>query len=158
MTPPRSLAAVAGPVARRALGRSRSAVAALIADWPAVVGPEIAAAARPESLGFPRGRQDGATLTLKVAPAEALTLQHDLPRLAERINAHYGYAAVARIKLVQAPPPVPPAPASRPLTPAEAATVDATVAAVADAGLRARLAELGRALLRRTPESSTGDR
>ncbi|MEQ8966495.1 MAG: DciA family protein [Azospirillaceae bacterium] len=160
MTPPRALAAVIGPITRSALGKSKSAIAALIADWPVVVGPEIAAAARPERLAFPRGRQDGATLTLTVAPAEALVLQHDLPRLIERINAHYGYAAVAKIKLVQAPPP--PAPAARaparPIPAGEAATIDAAVAGVEDDDLRARLAELGRALLRRGAESSTADR
>jgi len=154
MSRPRQLGGLAGPLARRALGRKASALGALLADWPAVVCPETAAIALPEKLTFPKDRQDSATLTLKVDPSQALELQHDLPWLIERINGHFGYRAIDRIKLVQgailraAPKPPP-----RPPGPAEENEIAGLVAGVADADLKDRLAALGRALWTRTPES-----
>jgi hypothetical protein len=92
----------------------------------------------------------GATLTLLTTGAHAPTLQMQEPRLRERINACYGYAAISRIRLTQT------APAGF----AEERSRDASAAAgepgraaaeaghalaegVADEGLRAALARLG---------------
>lgn len=165
MSRPRQLGSLVGPVTRAALGRKASALGALLADWSTVVGPETAAIALPEKLAFPkdrqasgaRERQDSATLTLRVDPSRALELQHDLPRLVERINGHFGYRAIDRIKLVQGKPAATPAPRKPPPpAPADEAAIDGLVEGIGDDDLKQRLAALGRALWSRTAEAKDG--
>lgn len=118
----------------------------IVRDWPLIAGMDLATACLPESLSFPRGRRDGATLRLLAAPGRALEVQHALPQLIERVNAHFGWAAVARVAMRQGPLPVPPRSRRRPLralTPAESAGIAERVAGVADPELRRRLAALG---------------
>jgi hypothetical protein len=157
VSPPRHLGGLVGPVARRALGKRPFALGALLVDWSAIVGPDTAAAALPEKLAFPKDRQDAATLTLKVDPARALEVQHDLPRLVERINGHFGYRAVDRIKLIQGmPAPAPARPARRPPGVDDTAAIDGLVAGVGDADLKQELAALGRALWSRSEPARDG--
>src|SRR5512135_3023423 len=139
MTGPRSLAALLQPIARQALGKQGAALGALFADWPAIVGEEVARRALPEWLSLPGPRQEQGVLTLRVDPADALELQHDAPRLIERINAYYGYRAISRITLIQAPPSRRPGPATRrrPLTPSEETELETVLAGIDDEGLRA---------------------
>ena len=47
----------------------------------------------------------GATLLLRVEPARALDIQYKGQQLIERINAHFGYRAVAELRILQAPLP-----------------------------------------------------
>ena len=76
------------------------AVTRLLTAWAEVAGPDLAAITRPVKVGY--GREGmGATLTLLVAPAHAPMVQMDLPRLKDRVNAAYGYAAISRITLTQ---------------------------------------------------------
>src|SRR5205814_4040428 len=77
-------------------------LARLKADWPAVIGADIAAATWPQALG-----RDGA-LKLRVAAATALELQHRAPLLIERINVYLGRPAVSRLVFVQGPLPLAP--------------------------------------------------
>lgn len=85
----------------RAAGEARGfAVTRLLTQWAEVAGEEMARITRPVKVGY--GREGmGATLTLLVAPAHAPMVQMDLPRLKDRVNAAYGYAAIARISLTQ---------------------------------------------------------
>lgn len=120
--------------------------------WPEIVGEQLAQSSLPERLSYPAGRNAGATLTIRVASAFAPHVQHLAPLIIEKINTFYGHAAVARIALVQRP--LPPRKtrttrATRPLTAAEQATLDAAVAAVPDEELRQDLAALGRELAAR---------
>jgi hypothetical protein len=102
---------------RKAFARFGFATAALLTDWPAIVGPELARATAPERLKWPRrpaledegagaaqnrGRQ-GATLILRVEGARALEVQYAAAQIIERINAYFGHAAVAHLRLLQAP-------------------------------------------------------
>ncbi len=147
MSRPRALAALMAPITRQALGRSRSAVGSLLAEWTAIVGDDLARRTIPDRLSFRRGQRDGGELVLRVEPADALEVQHEMPRLIDRINRHYGYAAIARVKLIQTPRPQPaPRPAAGTLDPADRAALEAVLARVEDAELRERLARLGRAL------------
>ncbi|HET8726782.1 MAG TPA: DciA family protein [Alphaproteobacteria bacterium] len=150
MSRPRALAAIVQPLARQALGKRYAAIGALIADWPAIVGGHLASRAVPDGLSFPKGRRDGGVLRLRADAADALEIQHETPRILERINAHYGYRAVERIALVQAPPPKRhrrrPA---RPLSPTEQKTIDEALAGVEEPELRGRLADLGRSIFRK---------
>ncbi len=147
MNGPRSLATLLQPITRQALGKQSAALGALFSDWPAIIGEEVARRAVPERLSLPGPRQETGILTLRVDSADALELQHDAPRLIERINAYYGYRAIARITLIQAPlrHPSPPT-RRRALAPSEQAELEAVLAGIEDDGLRARLAALGSAL------------
>ena len=76
------------------------AVARLLIHWPEVVGEDLARMTRPVKIGY--GREGlGATLTLLVASAHAPMIQMQLPRMIEKVNAVYGYAAISRITLTQ---------------------------------------------------------
>ncbi len=149
----RALAATLPAITRRALGRRGFAEGGLIADWPSIVGAAIATRCQPVklSLARPGRRQDGA-LMLRVEPGFALELQHLTPQIIERVNGHYGYAAIARLTLQQGPLGAarrrPPAP-KRPLGAAEEAELQQQVATVEDEELRGALERLGRALRQR---------
>ena len=84
----------------RAASESRGfAVARLLTNWAEVAGPEFAALTRPVRIAH--GRGFGATLTLLVEGAHAPLIEMQLPQLRERVNACYGFNAVARITLTQ---------------------------------------------------------
>jgi hypothetical protein len=141
----------------RAVGEARGfPVARLLTAWPEIAGEAIARVTRPVKCGY--GREGfGASLTLLVASAHAPMVQMDLPRLKDRVNAAYGYAAISRIILTQtaasgfaegqaqfmaAPKP---APVEFSISP-EAAAV---AAPVRDEGLRAALESLAQNILNR---------
>ncbi len=145
----RALAASLPKVAGKAFGRRGLAEGGLIADWPSVVGAELAAVSLPR--GLSRGGEG--TLTLRVESAHALALQHLEPLVIERVNGYLGYRAVARLRLQQGPlgrhrSPARPPPA--PLTPAEEARLREQTATVGDAALRGALEKLGRAVRQET--------
>ncbi|MEO8241566.1 MAG: DUF721 domain-containing protein [bacterium] len=85
----------------REAGEKRGfAVTRLLTQWTEVAGEDMARITRPVKIGY--GREGlGATLTLLVSPAHAPMVQMGLPRLKDRVNAAYGYAAIARISLTQ---------------------------------------------------------
>ncbi len=92
-----------GLMARRIqkAGESRGfAITRLLTHWPEVAGADLAAVTRPVKVGFTREGL-GATLTLLVAPAHAPMVEMKKERLRERVNAVYGYGAIARIHLTQ---------------------------------------------------------
>jgi len=150
----RAIAGTLPQVTRRALGRRGLAEGGLVAEWPNIVGSEIAARCRPEALAPARkGRRDEGVLTLKVDPGFALEAQHLAPILLERVNGYFGYRAVDRLRLQQGPlgrgrTAKAPAAANRerPLDPDEEAALHSQVAAVADEDLRTALERLGRAV------------
>jgi hypothetical protein len=113
----RALGAALPALTRRALGRRGFAEGGLALDWAAVVGEEIAANTLPMKLAYPRGERAGGTLHLKVASGYALVIAHCEPQLIERVNAHLGYAAVARLKLTQGAVPNAPRAESQPDSP-----------------------------------------
>lgn len=92
---PRSIGSLLPAVTRPAF-RSRSGNAAqIMADWPVIVGPALAAISAPRQLSR-------STLTLACSGPVALELQHLTGQLAERINAHYGRTMVEQFRFVQA--------------------------------------------------------
>ncbi|MEO5336541.1 MAG: DUF721 domain-containing protein [Magnetospirillum sp. WYHS-4] len=151
---PRALGEAVLRVARplfRERGMSDGAVAA---DWPQIVGPELARHTLPERISYPPHDGTGGTLTLRIDSGSFATeLQHLLPLLIERINGYFGYRAVGRVKLLQGPlpsRPVPPRPpVLRPLEPEEEEALARSIAGIADPELRASLEKLGRAILGR---------
>ncbi|MEL6465883.1 MAG: DciA family protein [Pseudomonadota bacterium] len=72
----------------------------LLTDWGEVVGADIAAIARPVEVGYGRGGM-GATLTLLTTGTNAPILEMQKEQLREKVNAVYGYNAIARIRITQ---------------------------------------------------------
>jgi hypothetical protein len=144
----RAIAAEIPRIAGAALGKRGFGEAQLVTQWEAVIGPELAQKLSPERLTFPRGERRNGTLRLRVASAFATEAQHLEPVLIERINAFFGYGAVARLALVQGPSlnAAPAMPPLRKLTPAEEHALDARVAGISDPELRAALLRLGSAV------------
>jgi protein-disulfide isomerase len=116
----------------------------LKADWPAVVGPELARTTRPDAILAGRGARAGKALRLKVSGAAALEVQHRSGQIVERVNAYFGHRMIDDVRLVQgviaAPRPAPKV--SRPDPAVEQAMARRT-ADVKDPELRAALARLG---------------
>jgi hypothetical protein len=124
---------------------------ALIVDWHVIVGREFAEVTAPERLSWPRAANEsddatgvrsgraGATLVLRVDGSKALEVQYAARQLIERINTHFGYAAVAQLRIIQVPRVAPPPLASprRPLAP-----IAGDVTGVGDSRLRDALARL----------------
>lgn len=146
----------------RAAGESRGfAVARLVTHWAEVVGAEIAAQARPVKISY--GREGlGATLTLLVEGAAAPLVDMRREHIRERVNACYGYNAIARILLTQTAATgfaegqaqFTPAPkASKPApSPQVREKAHETAAPVADEGLRAALEQLAQNVLSRSEQ------
>jgi len=90
---------------KAAFTRHGFAYAELLMQWRAIAGEDVASLCEPERIKWPRYSTEkrGGTLILKAAPGRALDLQHETPRIAERINSFYGHTAIATIKIVQAP-------------------------------------------------------
>ncbi|MDX2144258.1 MAG: DciA family protein [Rhodospirillaceae bacterium] len=153
---PVSIGALTGKAAGPALGKRGLAGGQLITHWGSIVGEELAALACPLELKFPRQRNDGASLILRVAHGSAATLiQMKTPVILERVNAFFGYAAVWRIQAVQGPLPQPtqrPAPPPAPLAPQAAAEVARCVDGVRSAEVKSALLKLGETLARRRQE------
>ncbi len=94
---PRPLGALVPRLTRPAYKRKSPAGAMIMADWPEIAGPAIAAVSQP--LRLTQG-----TLTLACSGPVALELQHLAPQLASRINAALGRVAVERFRFVQQAP------------------------------------------------------
>ena len=148
----RPLAATLPRITGAALGKRGFALAALLAEWEAIVGPGLAASTAP--IRLVKGRDDAsAVLEIRVESAVAVELQHREPRVIERINAHFGYAAVGRLKLRQGPVSRPSGGPSgtvrairRPGV-AEERALFRQLEGVEDESLREALAGLGRAVI-----------
>ena len=155
----RPLAATLPAVTRAALGKRGAALAALLAEWEAIMGPGLASATTPIRLIRDRAAaeaDDAAILELRVDSAAAVELQHLEPRVLERINAHFGYLAVKRLKLRQGPASGserrqgPAVPLIRRPGVAEERALFHQLEGVGDESLRDALTGLGRAVIGKT--------
>ncbi|HXI09003.1 MAG: DUF721 domain-containing protein [Bradyrhizobium sp.] len=125
----------------------------LVTRWTEIAGADIARHAEPLRMQWPRpvqGQpQEPATLVLRVEGPAALEIQHKSDVLLERVNRFFGWHAVGRLALRQAPlsrrerpkRPGPPDPKS-------VAEVAKTLSAVEDEALKDALARLGAAIKR----------
>ena len=125
----------------------------LVTRWAEIAGPEIARHSEPLKIQWPRpveGQpQEPATLVLRVEGPTALEIQHASDALLQRVNRFFGWSAVGRLALRQAPlsrrdrPARPPGPDATTV-----AKVAETLSAVEDEELRAALARLGASIKR----------
>ena len=90
---------VSAPV-QEASSRRGFAETRILMDWPAIAGERLHAVCRPLRISY-SGASFGATLVLEVEGARAPELEMQGPQIVERVNAHYGYRAISRIKLTQ---------------------------------------------------------
>ena len=111
---PRPVGSLLPGLGRPAFRRRSPASAQLVADWPAIVGPGLAAVTEPRRLS-------GTTLTLACTGPVAMELQHMTAELLSRINGHLGRVAVERLRFTQdtvaraSPPSATPVPAPKPV-------------------------------------------
>ncbi|MFP6758372.1 MAG: DciA family protein [Alphaproteobacteria bacterium] len=150
---PRPIAAMLPKVTAKAIGRRGFTQGVLLNDWRAIVGADLAEVSQPEKLVFPRGERLGGVLQIRVSGGVAIELQHLEPLVIERINGHFGYGAVARLRLIHAPIPRAPVPrhTRRPtaaIDPHRKAMLQDLLGGVEDEALRAALKRLGTAILR----------
>lgn len=139
----------ASGLVRSVVGRHGFVAAGVLTDWPDIAGHRLAAESRPMRLQFPRGGRANGVLHLRVTAGFALEVQHMEPQLVERINRHFGYAAVSRIKISQGPVSVVASRRRRAALSVPAGAdpaVAAMVAEVADPQLKAALTRLGTAI------------
>jgi hypothetical protein len=124
----------------------------LVTRWADIAGAEIARHSEPLKMQWPRpveGQpQEPATLILRVEGPAALEIQHSSDVILQRVNRFFGWSAVGRLALRQAPlsrkkPPRRSAP-----DPKSVAEVAKTLSAVEDDELRDALARLGAAIKR----------
>jgi hypothetical protein len=142
----------------RKAGEARGfAVSRLLTHWTEVVGADIARLCRPVRINYGKGGI-GATLTVVARGAAGPILQAQLPDIRARVNACYGYNAVARIRITQTAaegfaepqagwsgqPAIPGAP-----NPEHSAAANELAEGVTDPDLRAALAGLGARVLSR---------
>ncbi len=129
------------------------AVRELVTRWAEIAGAEVAAHSEPLKMQWPRPVEgqtpEPATLVLRVEGPMALEIQHKSDVILERVNRFFGWNAVGRLALRQAPlsrrtRPKPP----RAPDPAAVAKVAESLSAVEDEELRAALARLGAAIKR----------
>jgi len=147
---PVSLGEIVGRVIEPVTARRGFAKADLIAVWPEIAGPMHAACTAPEKIVWPRhGSADdppAGTLFIRADGPRAIFVQHELPQIVERVNAFFGYRAVAQARIVQGPvgSRAPQVPKTAPVDPEADRLVASRVADVEDEGLRAALQRLGR--------------
>lgn len=72
----------------------------LLTNWAEVAGEDAAAISRPVEVSYGRGGM-GATLTLLTTGANAPILEMQKEQLRARVNAVYGYNAIARVRVTQ---------------------------------------------------------
>ncbi len=99
------------------LARARGfATTALLSEWPAIVGAELAQFTMPDRLVWPRRQQEGgeaapakgwraegAILMLRVDGPRAIEVQHRSGKILERVNTYFGYRAITEMRILQAP-------------------------------------------------------
>jgi hypothetical protein len=129
----------------------------IISRWADIAGPEIAAHSEPMKINWPRAQKtptdappEPATLVLRVEGPMALEIQHQKDIILERVNRFFGWQAIGRLTLRQAPlrrrdhPKAPPPP-----DPAVAARIAEGMPEVTDEALKGALAKLGAAIKRK---------
>lgn len=143
------------PAEKRGFGEAR-----ILTHWAEIVGADTAAIARPVKITWARGF--GGTLVLLTTGGHAPVLEMQKERILERVNATYGYRAIAHVHITQTAPSgfaegrvafraAPPKPPAEP-DPARLDRAMAGLEAVEDQGLKDALARLARNVL--TPRHS----
>lgn len=153
---PRPLAALVGPCLAGAFKRRGFAATEIVTHWDDIVGVDIAAHCEPMQIDWPRRPERDsiaaapapATLVLRVEGPAAIEIQHQAAIIIARINQFFGWPAIGRVTLRQAPLRRRAKP-QRPTLSAEAVQTEARrLKEIVDDDLRQSLARLGVAVKR----------
>jgi hypothetical protein len=122
----------------------------IISRWNDIVGDEVAAHSEPLKINWPRTsgveKPEPATLILRVEGPAALEIQHLSAVILERVNRFYGWQAIGRIAIRQAPlRRREPSPAPR-IDDAAATRIADALPDIKDDNLRQALGRLGSAI------------
>lgn len=151
---PRPLSDFAGATLNDVLKRQGFASAEIVTRWADIVGAEIAAHSEPLRINWPRRNEEEtpepATLVLRVEGPAAIEIQHLSAVILERVNRFFGWRAIGRLALRQAPlKRSAPKTALAPPDPATTARIAESLPQVEDEDLRQALARLGAAIKRK---------
>ncbi len=104
---PRPLSDLVGKCLGDVFAKQGFAATELVTHWPEIVGEEVAALAEPLKMQWSRsGNRDDpepATLVLRAEGPAAIEVQHLSGTIIARVNQFFGWRAVGRITLRQAP-------------------------------------------------------
>lgn len=148
---PRPLSDLLSATLSDVLKQQGFASAEILSRWKDIAGPDIAAVSEPLRINWPRPIGDSdpepATLVLRVEGPAALEIQHMSAVILERVNRFFGWQAIGRITLRQAPlrrrepPKAPVAP-----NPALTEEIAQSLPELEDDALRQAVARLGAAI------------
>ena len=148
---PRPLSDLLSGTLTSVLKQQGFASAEILARWPEIAGADIAAVSEPLKINWPRRMDEEtaepATLVLRVEGPAALEIQHLSAVILERVNRFFGWQAIGRIALRQAPlkrrerPRAPPPP-----DPALTEKIAQELPELKDDALRQAVARLGAAI------------
>ena len=150
----RPLSDLLAPTLTGVLKAQGFASAEILSRWADIVGAEVAASSEPMKINWPRARDEEtpepATLVLRVEGPAALEIQHLSAVILELVNRFFGWQAIGRIALRQAPlrrrvPKKAPAPPD----PAVAARIAESLPGIEDDALRQAIGRLGAAIKRK---------
>ncbi len=128
----------------------------ILSSWSDIVGPDMASRTQPVKLHYrkPKDAKDKpqASLDIGVSSADAAVLHYQKDLILERLNQIFGERWITAIKFVHqaanSSDMVPSAP-QKPLSAADLAQIDETLASVEDPEIRKRLEKLGQGVLRK---------
>ena len=150
----------------RQAGESRGfAVTRVLTHWAEIVGEDTAQVCRPVDVKY--GRQGfGATLTVLTTGAQAPMLEMQKETLRARVNAAYGFNAIAHLRIAQTAPmgfaeghadfARPKAPQTPQKDPAIVREANGVAAPVGDPDLRKALARLAENVLTKNKHQKEG--
>lgn len=148
----RPLADVAATLLKDSFAKQGFASRELVTSWPEIVGADIAICAEPLKIQWPRGRegegQEPGTLVLRVEGPAAIEIQHLSGVILERVNRFFGWQAVGRLAIRQAPVSRPRKKELRKIDPNIANSIEEQLGRIEDDALRHALSRLGAAIKR----------
>ena len=151
--PPTSqpLAAILGKTLNELFAKQGFASRELVMRWEEIAGKDVAAFSEPLKIQWPRPVEgqnlEPATLVLRVEGPMALEIQHASDAIIARVNRFFGWQAIGRIALRQAPlsRPAKSRPDFKP-DPTKISEIAATLDSIENDGLKQALARLGASL------------
>jgi len=146
-----------GPELRNLMAQTAKSFGFSVPDilmaWPEIVGERLAARAYPEKLSRRSiGGAYGGVLTLRCRGSAALEVQHEVPRIIERLNIFAGQPLVEQIRIVQGDIPLVAEQRlvkKTPLSPDQMNHLAQGLEAIDNPALKSALKRLGQAVLAR---------